>query len=214
TQNTSYTAPIDGTFPVTLTVTTDSACTADTTINIIVRPLPTPNFNFSPQEIFTFDTKVCFVNTSTNAVSYLWDFDFFGGNSNIASPCTIEFPNNDEGNYNVKLVAFNQYGCKDSIYKEVSILEGFILYAPSAFTPNEDGKNDFFKVHAEGIVEYELFIFNKWGEEIFHSTDVDKTWDGKHNGKNAKTDTYVYRVIVKSKNNRQAEYHGHVNLLR
>lgn len=215
-QNPTYTFPIDGTFPITLTVTTDSACTDDTTINVVVRPLPTPNFNFSPQEIFIFDTKVCFFNTSTNAVGYEWDFDFPGtnGTSTTPAPCTVTFPNDGEGNYNVKLVAINQYGCKDSIYKEVSILDGFILYAPNTFTPNEDGKNEFFKIYTEGIIEYELFIFNKWGEEVFHTKDPEEVWDGKKNGKFVKTDTYVYRVIVKSKNNETKEYIGHINLLK
>ena len=214
TQNTTYTFPIDGTFPITLTVTTDSTCYDDTTVQVVVRPHPTADFDYSPKEIFTFDPKVCFVNNSSGATNYRWDFNFAGGTSTVPAPCTVLFPNDDERNYNVKLVAINQYGCMDSIYKEVPVLEGFILYAPSAFTPNGDGKNEVFRVYTEGIVEYELFIINRWGETVFHSTDPDETWDGKHNGQWVKTDTYVYRAIVKSKNNDTKEFHGHVNVLK
>ncbi len=216
TQNTSYTFPIDGIFPITLTVTTDSACIDDTVINVVVRPLPTANFDFSPKEIFTFDPKVCFVNTSTNAIGYLWDFRFSGptGSSTVTAPCTVLFPNDGERNYNVKLIAINEFGCLDSTYVVVPVLEGFILYAPSAFTPNDDGKNETFRIYTEGIVEYELFIVNKWGEEVFHSTDPLEEWDGKHKGQWAKTGVYAYRVIVKSKNNETKEFQGHVSLLK
>lgn len=213
-QNTTYTFPIDGTFPITLTVTTDSTCYDDTTVQVVIRPNPTADFEYSPKEIFTFDPKVCFINNSSGATNYIWDFNFAGGNSTQPAPCTVLFPNDDERNYNVKLVAINQYGCMDSIYKEVPVLEGFILYAPSAFTPNGDGNNEVFRVYTEGIVEYELFIINKWGETIFYSTDPEETWDGKHKGQWVETDTYVYRAIVKSKNNETKEFHGHVNVLK
>lgn len=214
--NPVYTFPIGGSIPITLTVTTDSACSDDTTINITVRPLPIPDFNFAPQEIFVFDTKVCFVNNTSGAVGYLWDFDFAGpdGTSILTSPCTVTFPDDSERNYNVKLVAVNQYGCKDSVYKEVSILDGFILYAPNTFTPNGDGKNELFQVFVEGIVEYEIFIFNRWGEEIFHSTDPMDHWDGMHDGLMSQTDAYVYRIIVKSKNNVTKEYIGQVKITK
>jgi len=214
--NPVYTFPTGGTFPITLIVTTDSACTDDTTISITVRPLPIPDFNFAPQEIFVFDTKVCFSNASSGAVGYLWDFDFAGpdGTSILTSPCTVTFPDDSERNYNVKLVAVNQYGCKDSVYKEVSILDGFILYAPNTFTPNGDGKNELFKVYVEGIVEYEIFVFNRWGEEIYHSTDPTDSWDGMHNGLMSQTDAYVYRIIVKSKNNVIKEYIGQIKITK
>ena len=211
-----YTFPTGGAFPITLTVTTDSACTDDTTINIVVRPLPIPDFNFSPLEIFVFDTKVCFANNTTGALGYLWDFDFAGptGTSILTSPCTVTFPSDSERKYNVKLLAINQYGCKDSINKEVSILDGFILYAPNTFTPNGDGNNELFKVFVEGIVEYEIFIFDRWGEEIFHSTDPTDSWDGKYNGLMSQTDAYVYRIIVKSKNNVTKEFIGQIKITK
>lgn len=211
-----YTFPTGGAFPITLTVTTDSACTDDTTINITVRPLPIPDFNFSPLEIFVFDTKVCFANNTTGAIGYFWDFDFFGpdGTSILQSPCTVTFPDDSERKYNVKLTAINQYGCRDSIYKEVSILDGFILYAPNTFSPNGDDINELFKVFTEGIVDYEIFIFDRWGEKIFHSTDPSDSWDGTYNGVMSKTDAYVYRIIVKSKNNVSKEYIGQIKITK
>mgnify|MGYP006159884665 FL=1 len=181
-----------------------------------MRPLPITDFNFSPLEIFVFDTKVCFVNNTTGALGYLWDFDFAGptGTSILTSPCTVTFPSDSERKYNVKLLAINQYGCKDSINKEVSILDGFILYAPNTFTPNGDGNNELFKVFVEGIVEYEIFIFDRWGEEIFHSTDPTDSWDGKYNGLMSQTDAYVYRIIVKSKNNVTKEFIGQIKITK
>lgn len=214
TQNPITTYASSGTFPVTLTVTSDSGCIDDTTAFVVVRPLPVPNFTFSPSEILTFNPKVCFTNTSSGAIGYFWDFDFIGlNNTSIQTdPCIVEFPNESEGVYNVKLVAINQYGCRDSIYKEVVVEEGFVFYAPSIFTPNDDGKNDVYQIFMSGTKEFQFMVFNRWGEQIFYTQDRNETWDGKYKGKLVKNDVYVFKAIVTTERNEVKEFYGHITV--
>jgi gliding motility-associated-like protein len=70
------------------------------------------------------------------------------------------------------------------------------LYIPSAFTPNGDGLNDTFGIKGEGIKDYHLFIYDRWGEIIFESTNLRQQWDGKCNGKPAEQGTYVYQLFA------------------
>ena len=216
TQIATYISPIDGSFPITLTVTSDSGCTHDITKPIIVHPLPTPDFSFSPTEIFTFDTRVCFANSSSGAVTYSWDFDFSGldGSSTLTDPCTVRFPNDQSGTYNVKLVAFSSYGCSDSVEYSVIILDGLFLFIPNSFSPNDDGINDEFSISSEGIDDFVFIIFNRWGEEIFRTTDLQFIWDGKHQGNLVEVGAYPYTVRVKTDNGFTSEKQGHVNLIR
>lgn len=216
TQNTTYTYGLDGVYPVTFTVISDSGCLDDTTLNVFVHPLPVADFTFSPTEIYTFNPEVCFTNTSTGTIAYSWDFDFAGtnGTSILASPCTVTFPSDQEKTYRVKLIAISDQGCIDSTYLNVSILNEFILYVPNSFTPNRDNKNDEFAVVTAGIDTYEIRIFNRWGEVIFSSKDPLDTWDGKHNGASVPIGTYVYKIRVKGQNQEVKELIGHVNVVR
>ncbi len=70
-----------------------------------------------------------------------------------------------------------------------------ILYIPSAFTPNGDGVNDKFGVKAQNITDFNLRIFNRWGELVFESNNISDLWDGKYQGEAiASTDVFVYTV--------------------
>ncbi len=67
------------------------------------------------------------------------------------------------------------------------------LFMPSAFTPNADGKNDFFKPSMFGnIKQYQLYVYNKWGQIVFTATDPAKGWDGKFKGQVQNGNTFVW----------------------
>lgn len=216
TQNTSYVFSTHGTLPITHTVVSDSGCIDDTTINVIVHPLPVADFVYSPIQIYTFSLEVCFSNLSTGAISYVWNFDFSGpsGSSTLTSPCTIKFPSDEEKTYRVKLIAISDQGCLDSTELNITVLDDFILYVPNAFTPNDDNNNDEFTIVIAGIETYYILIFNNWGEVIFTSSDPAEAWDGKAKGVLVPIGTYVYKIRVKSANREVREVIGHVNVLR
>jgi gliding motility-associated-like protein len=214
--NTSFTFPTDGNFPVTLTVVSDSGCVDDTTLISVVHPLPNASFTFTPQELYTFNPDVCFINQSTGAISYLWDFDFTGinGTSTLSDPCAIRFPTNQEKVYQVTLVAETEFGCTDSATSNVSILDEFLIYIPSAFSPNNDGLNDEFIITTAGVQSLSFQLFNRWGEQVFNSTETNPTWDGTQNGIEVQQGVYVYRATVKGQNGVVKELFGHVNLVK
>lgn len=89
------------------------------------------------------------------------------------------------------------------------------MYIPSAFTPNGDGVNDFFGVKAEGIKTFNLQIFNRWGEVVFESENINNLWDGSFKGERIKnTDVYVYQVKATGLNNKPLpEENGSVTLV-
>ena len=71
------------------------------------------------------------------------------------------------------------------------------IYLPTAFSPNSDGKNDYYKLGGNGICEIEIFIYNRWGEQMFYSNDLTIGWDGVFNEK--LQDAEKYAVIVRGK---------------
>ena len=96
-------------------------------------------------------------------------------------------------------------GCSgsDSVY--VKLIEDelpppdptFNVFIPNAFSPDGDGVNDVFKVIYDGlsIFEFRISIFDRWGEEIFHSDDIPHGWDGKKNGNDCPGGVYVYKIV-------------------
>ncbi len=70
------------------------------------------------------------------------------------------------------------------------------IFVPDAFTPNGDGINDLFCVKGEGLQNFTLRIFNRWGQLVFESYNPKQQWDGTYKGKPAQTDTYVYQLIA------------------
>ncbi|MEO8087960.1 MAG: gliding motility-associated C-terminal domain-containing protein [Bacteroidota bacterium] len=71
------------------------------------------------------------------------------------------------------------------------------IFIPSAFTPNEDGINDSFGVKGEGIQNFKMLIYNRWGEVVYSSTNPTEHWDGKFNNQPVENGVYVYEVFAK-----------------
>ncbi|MDG1797044.1 MAG: gliding motility-associated C-terminal domain-containing protein [Flavobacteriales bacterium] len=70
----------------------------------------------------------------------------------------------------------------------------YSLYSPTAFSPDGDGINDLFKVYGQGMSDFKIEIFNRWGQMIYKSFELSKGWDGTFKGKNLPTGSYVYKI--------------------
>ena len=107
-------------------------------------------------------------------------------------------------------------GC--STTEEVKIYKDCYIDIPNSFTPNNDGVNDYFfprQFLSEGIVKFQLQIFNRWGELVYDTRNTDgRGWDGRLNGKDQPMGVYVYIIDVTTKNGRVEHYTGNVTLLR
>lgn len=109
----------------------------------------------------------------------------------------------------------NQYGIKDtSMSNRVLVRQSSKVYIPNAFTPS--GKNPVFKPFSVylDVEAYQLFIYNRWGEEVFYSNDPSIGWDGSSNGADAPAGTYVYHLKYRLKNGQSQQRKGTVILLR
>ncbi|MGC8864589.1 MAG: gliding motility-associated C-terminal domain-containing protein [Bacteroidales bacterium] len=88
------------------------------------------------------------------------------------------------------------------------------VFVPKAFSPNDDGHNDFYRVKAEGINNFEMKIFSKWGELVFQTRDPEAGWDGKQKGNPAPAGVYIYQINYTDPNNQTRAIFGTLTLLR
>ena len=99
----------------------------------------------------------------------------------------------------------------------MKIEDEFAIFIPNTFTPTKpDGNNDVFKPSGIGFKSdsFEMRIFDRWGELVFKTNDVNKGWDGSiKGGKIAKQDTYVFKITVNDYKNKEREFVGHVTIL-
>ena len=121
----------------------------------------------------------------------------------IASPLTTT-------TYVVEITDTN--GCKTT--DRVTIFFRGTLFVPNTFTPNGDGVNDRFYALSSEVSELRLLVFNRWGEQIFSTDQLDGAWDGTFKGKESPIDTYVWRVDYTETNGTDRTVYGHVNLVR
>jgi gliding motility-associated-like protein len=97
----------------------------------------------------------------------------------------------------------------------VSVEKPYALYAPNAFSPDSDGINDFFKISGQGILDFQIEIYNRWGQMVYKSDDLSKGWNGTFKGKNLPTGSYVYKIkTIKNGNGEELVKTGTVALVR
>ncbi|MCD6018747.1 MAG: hypothetical protein K0S53_1868 [Bacteroidetes bacterium] len=217
TQNPVHCFTTTGTYSISLKGTTANGCTSVSNQNtaISIHPLPVASFSFTPNEATTSNPEISFTNTSTNAVSWSW---YFGDNSELLNT-TVDIVHAYEngGDYCINLVAFNQYGCSNRATACLKIEQDFTFYVPNAFTPGSTrGVNDFFTGYGTNIDKFEMWIFDRWGEKIYHTTDINSGWDGKakQSSNIAKQEVYVYKIEVTDFRGNLHKYVGHVTLLK
>lgn len=207
-------------YDVRLKITTDEGCVSEhTELNYIsVYPNPIADFYYSPDAIDILSPTVSFQNTSSNASSYLWNFSDLP--SSMETNPEISFPE-VAGSYIVELIATSENNCRDTIAKVIDIKESLIFYIPNTFTPDHNQYNDVFKpVFTFGFEPdtYVMYIFNRWGEMLFETHDLDVGWDGTYgvgSGRMVSEGTYIWKItFLESMSDKRHEYTGHVNLIR
>jgi len=221
TKNPTHTYTHPGTFNVTLTVTSLEGCKTVATYNNMITVWPAPNAQFiwNPEYVSEVKPVIDFTNLSTLATAYRWIFGD-GDSTNLMNP-SHRFP--QAGNYEVLLLAYSDKGCIDSAKAIIKVLKEYTFYAPTGFSPNGDGVNDYFYIMAHSIIEedFKIEVYDRWGEVIWSSdkfyldTEQSDKWDGSvKGGKIAPVGTYTWRVLFRDDQHRLHEETGAINIIR
>ena len=152
-----------------------------------------------------------FSNQSQNAWSYIWNFGDGSANSFLVNPTHVY---DDSGDYLVTLIATDQKGCVDSTSKWIHVFPERYIYIPNSFTPDDDGCNDVFSGNFIGLMSGHFYIFDRWGEVIFESSDLQFKWNGKYQDVPVQTGTYTWKFVYEIAKGIFEEVEGHVNVIR
>ena len=214
--NSSYFSPLQTT-TITVIGSNEGNCSDQASTSIIVIPKPKVDLDASPQIAEIDFPAIKFFNNSFGLISSTIDF----GDGNTLSPfenSTEHIYPSSEGSYLVKLIGENQFGCSDTARINVRIIGDKAIYVPNSFSPNGDEMNHVFSpVLSNGfdLNNYALEIYNRWGELLFRSENLDWGWDGCYNGGLCSSGTYIWKIYLKESDNDY--YHletGHVNLIK
>ncbi len=219
-QNTCYTNTSSSQlalYAVSLTTKTDSGCVATNNKPgfITVYPTPIAQYTVVPEFGNVVVPLVHFVNQSVDYNQVNWNFGDGTTNTITINP-NHDYSTLTSNDYYTSLVVTNQYGCSDTAKVPVNIAPEFVFYIPNAFTPNGDGINDGFVGTGIGIVKYEMWIYERWGTNVYYTDDIAKPWMGKVIGRSeeAPQDVYSWKVELKDIFGKKHNYVGHVTLLK
>lgn len=153
------------------------------------------------------------IYTGSPVVTYNWIDDKDVLFSNLVNPV---FTIQNQNFTSIYLYVQNQYGCIDSISKNIITSDKVNIWVPNSFTPNEDGMNDVFKLEtATDLDVFNFYIYNRWGQLIFESTNINYGWDGKYMNEYVKPDVYIWTLIYSGKNSKVSQRkEGTVNVIR
>lgn len=200
-----------GTFKVTMYAFNPTTCNRvdSQTRYITLNPSPEADFSYTPV-VPEVNVPYYFTNKSKGAVEYFWNFGD-GASSTVINP---EHTYKRSGSYSVCLVAMNKEGCTDTVCKPLLADVQPLADIPNAFSPNGDGKNDVLYVRGYGIETMNLRIYNRWGEKVFESNDVDYGWDGTAGGKPQEIEAYAFVLNVTFTDGTTFNKKGNITLLR
>lgn len=192
-----YTAKLTVTGPDGKQITKDK--------KITVYDLPEVKFETIPKEVYIPEQELRCLNYTQGGKTYLWKF----GDGETASDLNSYHTYKDSGLYNISLIVWSEYQCVDSLVipNAVHVIVKSRIKFPSAFTPNPNGssngsydRNDFSNnvfypiVYMDGIGNYKMEIYNRWGVLLFESNNIEIGWDGYYKGQLLMQDVYIYKV--------------------
>jgi gliding motility-associated-like protein len=187
--------------------------TASITISIIEQPIA--QFSITPNDNVLIGATIYFQNSSLNASSYNWQVNSQAF-SNDVHPSYLT---SDEEFLVFTLVALNQT-CADTFEIQVPLMENTFIFSANCFTPDADEFNPTWKpIISENydLANYQLTIYNRWGEVIWESFDSDAAWDGTYGigGQDVQDGVYTWILRLKKKKNDEVSiYSGSILLLR
>ena len=120
--------------------------------------------------------------------------------------------------YVIQQVVIHPSGCTDTLQQIIDIFPEVRYYLPNAFTPNNDSVNDFYKGVGvmTGATDFNLTIWNRWGEKIFETDDPEASWNGRkfNTGRDAPSGVYVVLVKYNDPRGNPFEIKGYATLIR
>jgi gliding motility-associated-like protein len=193
----------------------DYGCVDQDTITLLVSEFSEWAGEVIPLEYDTvfFSLSTSIVTAVPHTVSYAWEPNYFLSNTN--SWTVVASPLEDTLYY---VTVADQFGCylEDSIYIYVEevLCDEVHVFIPSAFTPNGDNQNDQLRVYSRMTSDISLFVYNRWGEVVFETTDITKGWDGTYRGEALPPGVFVYHLKAVCWDGSTYEKKGNVTLLK
>lgn len=192
--------------PTLFTVKITDSLNCTTTRTVFVDTLLKPNINLIKALNIEWGDGAQ-LNPLTNGVLFQWHPQ----NGLSCSDCLSPVANPYETTTYV-LTVIDDKGCV--AYDTITVYVNGSLFVPNSFTPTGDGKNDLFFAYGKDIADFEMYIFNRWGEQLFYSNDIKKGWDGTYKGELSKTDTYVWKIFFTDTFGTTKELYGTVTLIK
>jgi gliding motility-associated-like protein len=206
-------------YNMTILATDSIGCQTHIDLGAIYELYPSPNaaFYYEPEVITTVNNSAYMVNQTNDATQFIWTLS--DGQTSDAYAPTFEFSGTEPNNYTICLEVINTQGCSDTTCRILHMDNEYLLFAPNTFTPDNDQINDAFSISLLGfdMDSYSLRIFDRWGLEVFTTTDPMAVWTGDILGGShyGHSDTYLW--VVQVKDLETADYRifkGHVTLIR
>jgi gliding motility-associated-like protein len=193
----------------------DSNCTK--IIPVVVTEIlgPTADFSIKPKITTLLDNRVYFTDFSSGVISS-WFWDIGDGTTQTVPQFFHEYKN--LGTYFVTLIVTDNHGCTDTIMDSVIVKDYSTFYIPNSFTPDDNELNDVFLPKGVNIKEYKMLIYDRWGNQLFSTTDINEGWNGTINNSGTIDEifpsVYVYKITTRDIDGNLREYIGRVTILR
>lgn len=193
-------------YSLDIKITSPFGCTKSRTFSnwIHITDPPDADFEFSPIQLDNFNPTTTMLDASINANWWEWDFD--GEAISFEQNPTYTFQ--DTGLQTVTLLVANESACLDTIFRTIDVEPKTTYFLPNAFTPNGDGENDFYlgKGYLDGISDFRMEIWNRWGEIVFETNDPLEGWNGTKYNRGQAAPTGIYQCLVSYRQARGASF--------
>jgi PKD repeat protein len=203
-----------GNYNVMVVVTTPMGCKDTTRVLVRVHQGPIADFVAHPWSTGLFSPEISFSDASVGGIAWEWDFGD-GSISEQQNPVHIYMA---QGEFPVTQRVYSQQGCVDSVTKYITINEDHRIYFPTAINLRSPGNDEFYPIGVGVDVDnYQMTIYNRWGEVIFTTTDWNTHWKGRYSqdkGDYVPQGVYVYVVTLRDKYGKDYTYSGNVMVFK
>jgi gliding motility-associated-like protein len=204
--NYSYVTNQEGNYQI-ISVIDNNNCVSNISgsASVILNQVPEASINIKEFILYIGDTL--YLELLNSYSTYQW----YNQNDELISnnPILNVF---EQGEYYVFVIDEN--GCSDySNSTVVNVVPRSEIFVPNSFTPNSDKHNELFIIHGQNIKSFSLKIFDRWGDLLFESNDINKYWDGFYLGKKVEQNKYMYQIDIIGEDNIPFSKSGIINVI-